>query len=304
MINQQDVTNASSLLEEEFEELTHMVDDLIVPGVTLIAADPKSGKSYLMLYLSYCVATGQPAFGNKRAVKQGKVLYMALEDSNRRLQKRLKEIRKKDVLSSVRNPERLDFFTRGKLSMENRFDSLEKHIKEKEYDMVVIDILQNIRKKGESMTYNKEYDLLKNLGDVAHSTDTAIVLLHHTKKGSSSNKMQKISGTQGLSGAADNLIVMERPNDGAVLDLNVKGRDIDEHQFWLEFGTDEAFYKQLNDPPVSRSKQAKMDKAWELNKQGWTQTDIAKVLECQQPYVSKLLKAKEQQLDDQESNEE
>lgn len=304
MINQQDVTNASNLLEEEFEEFTHMVDDLIVPGVTLLAADPKSGKSYLMLYLSYCVATGQPAFGNKRAVKQGKVLYMALEDSNRRLQKRLQEIRKKDVLASVRLPEGLDIFTRGKLAMEGRFESLTKIIEENDYDMVVIDILQNIRKKGESMTYNKEYELLKNLGDVAHSTDTAIVLVHHTKKGNSSNKMQKISGTQGLSGAADNLIVMERQGNDSILDLHVKGRDIEEHQFWLEFGTDEAFYKQLNDPPTSRSTQAKMDKAWELSQDGLTQGDIAKMLGYKQPYICKLLKAKLQQLKDQESNEE
>jgi RecA-family ATPase len=304
MIQQTDLTNSADLLEEEYDELTHMVDDLIVPGVSLLAADPKSGKSYLMLYLSYCVATGQPAFGNKRAVKEGKVLYMALEDNNSRLQKRLKEIRKADLLASFNKPVNLDLFTRGKITMKDRFASLKTLIEANSYDMVVIDILQNIRKSSESRSYSNEYNLLKNLGDVAHATDTAIVVVHHTKKGGSKSPMQKVSGTQGLTGAADNIIVIERNGTGSVLDLNVKGRDVDEHQFYLEYGTDEGFYKQLNDPPTSRNKQAKMDRAWELDQQGWTQQEVAEVLGHKQPYVCKLLKAKREQLEKQQNTEE
>lgn len=304
MIDSENITNGADLLEEDFEELTHLVDDLIVPGVTLLAADPKSGKSYLMLYLCYCIATGQPAFGNKRAVKQGKVLYMALEDNDRRLQKRLNEIREADLLASFNKLDNLDLFTTGKLSMKERFTSLETLIEDNEYDMVVIDLLQNVRKSSEGASYTKEYDLIYEFGKIANATDTAIVLVHHTNKSDGKDPMQKISGTQGLSGAADNIIVIEREENSSVLDLQVKGRDVDEHRFWLEFGTDEGFYSQLNDPPTSRTKQAKMDEAWKLNQEGWTQAEIATVLDCQQPYVCKLLKAKREQLAEQENNSE
>src|SRR5207249_348178 len=63
------------------------VPDLIPEGVTLLCGKPKLGKSWLLLAILIAVASGAVALGNI-AVEQGEVLYISLEDKDKRLQKR------------------------------------------------------------------------------------------------------------------------------------------------------------------------------------------------------------------------
>jgi RecA-family ATPase len=60
---------------------------IICEGVSLLAGPPKVGKSWLSLALGIAVASGGTAFG-RIPVRQGPVLYLALEDTLRRLQAR------------------------------------------------------------------------------------------------------------------------------------------------------------------------------------------------------------------------
>ncbi len=57
----------------------------------LLAGPPKIGKSWLALNIAISVATGTKAFGHFETVK-GMVLYLAYEDSERRLNQRLNMI--------------------------------------------------------------------------------------------------------------------------------------------------------------------------------------------------------------------
>lgn len=302
MIDTNKIYAATSLMDEEIPELKHWVDDLVVPGLTLFAAAPKTGKSYLMLYLSYCISIGQAAF-NKRRTKQGKVLYMALEDNKRRMQKRLGEIMKANILSSFQKPDNLHLYSEVGLDKKDRFDALKQLIKENAYDVVVIDILEKIRKSNESKTYSNDYKLLESLKKVADTTDTAIIAVHHTNKSQSKDSLNMVSGTQGLAGAADNIMVMTMCNEfkkwnrnGLVVDI--QGRDLEQQTFHLVYGQDTPFYIQLDEVPTERSKQRKIDKAWQMYQDGYKQKEIAEELGCQQPYVSKLLKEKRNQLNE------
>jgi RecA-family ATPase len=54
-------------------------------GLTLPAGKPKLGKSWLALSVAFAVAAGGVALGTY-PVAQGEVLYLALEDNERRLQ--------------------------------------------------------------------------------------------------------------------------------------------------------------------------------------------------------------------------
>ncbi len=80
----------SGLLKEQLPPLKWIVQDLIPEGMTLIAAPPKSGKSWWALDLSLSVARGEPFLG-KPTTKNG-VLYLALEDSKRRIQSRTNKL--------------------------------------------------------------------------------------------------------------------------------------------------------------------------------------------------------------------
>src|ERR1700690_2738347 len=61
--------------------------DLIVEGLSFLAGAPKLGKSWLALQLAIAVALGEEWLGKK--CDRGEVLYLALEDSRRRLQTRV-----------------------------------------------------------------------------------------------------------------------------------------------------------------------------------------------------------------------
>ena len=81
------LVDAQELLLTPLDDPGFIVEDLIPGGVTVIAGDEKSGKSWMMLLLATCIATGQDFLGHP--VKQGAVLYLSLEDTYVRLQRRL-----------------------------------------------------------------------------------------------------------------------------------------------------------------------------------------------------------------------
>src|SRR6266540_3999994 len=65
------------------------VDGLIPEGLAFMCGAPKLGKSWMALGLSIAVAAGGRALSAVQ-VERGEALYLALEDSPRRLQSRLR----------------------------------------------------------------------------------------------------------------------------------------------------------------------------------------------------------------------
>ncbi|MCH2449830.1 MAG: AAA family ATPase [Gracilimonas sp.] len=295
------ITKASDLLGKKIPELKYNIQHLVVPGLTLIAAAPKVGKSYLMLYLAYYVATGQNVFA-KLNTRKSKVLYLALEDNPRRLKKRLEEITQSSLLGSVNIPENLDLVTSlGK--SEDYISTIKKLIAKHNYEMVIVDILQRIAKPEETGSYNKDYTLAKKLKELADATGTSILAVHHTNKKSSKNTLDAISGTRGLVGACDNIMVLSRTSEDSAssrrgtLKMEIQGRDLDSNCFYLEYGTSDGFYTLSEKEPIRESKAEKMNQAWKLQKEGFKQHEIAKLMgDITQGYVSKLLKEKKEQL--------
>ena len=80
--------NAADLLATEFREPKWAVPGLLPEGVAILAGRPKCGKSWLALGAAVAVASGSEALGNIECA-EGDVLYLALEDTARRLQGRL-----------------------------------------------------------------------------------------------------------------------------------------------------------------------------------------------------------------------
>jgi hypothetical protein len=82
--------------------------------------------------------------------------------------------------------------------------------------------------------YETDYHAIKGLQALASEFSVAIVIVHHTRKGGSDvDPFEKVSGTLGLSGAADTTIVLDRDSNGAT--LYGRGRDIEEIESAVEF---------------------------------------------------------------------
>src|SRR5690606_37889798 len=83
--------SADELMAMEFPEPKWAVPGIISEGVNLLAGPPKVGKSWMSLGLALSVAAGGQAMDSV-PVEGGPVLYLALEDTPRRLQTRMRKI--------------------------------------------------------------------------------------------------------------------------------------------------------------------------------------------------------------------
>lgn len=77
----------NDLLDAKFSDSLWLVLNMIPTGLGSLAGKPKVGKSWLVLHLADAVANGGYFLGVK--VDQSPVIYLAFEDSPRRLKRRL-----------------------------------------------------------------------------------------------------------------------------------------------------------------------------------------------------------------------
>jgi hypothetical protein len=73
-------------------------------------------------------------------------------------------------------------------------------------------------------SYDADYAAVKDLRDLGGKHGVAIVLVHHLRKAEADDPFDTISGTLGLTGAPDSLMIIWREGSGVL--LAAKGRDI------------------------------------------------------------------------------
>ena len=84
------VIDGETLMDKRLPPTKFCVDTLLPQGLCILGGSPKVGKSWLVLDLCVHVAQGTPLWGLD--VTRGDVLYLCLEDSERRIQERLNTI--------------------------------------------------------------------------------------------------------------------------------------------------------------------------------------------------------------------
>ena len=233
--------NAEDLQNRTYEPTPFLVDELIPEGLHILAGAPKIGKSWLALWLCLCISQGQPLWNF--ATTQGEVLYLSLEDSFQRIQTRLFDLTE-DAPPTLHFAIMADTLKHGLEQQIEQF--LAEHPATK---LVVIDTLQRVRSTGgDSNLYANDYQdvgLLKQLADKHH---IAILLIHHLRKLHDDDPMNMISGSTGLSGAADSAFVLQKNARSAnAASLHCTGRDIPDRTLKLELGEDDHVWKLLAD---------------------------------------------------------
>ena len=233
--------NAEDLQNRTYEPTPFLVDELIPEGLHILAGAPKIGKSWLALWLCLCISQGQPLWNF--ATTQGEVLYLSLEDSFQRIQTRLFDLTE-DAPPTLHFAIMAGTLKRGLEQQIEQF--LTDHPATK---LVVIDTLQRVRSAGgDSNLYANDYQdvgLLKQLADKQH---IAILLIHHLRKLHDDDPMNMISGSTGLSGAADSTFVFQKNSRLAnIASLHCTGRDIPDRTLKLEFGEEDHIWKLLED---------------------------------------------------------
>ena len=101
--------------------------------------------------------------------------------------------------------------------------------------LIIIDTLQKIREAGgDKYSYANDYEVVGKLKRLADACGVCLLLVHHTRKQQADDKFDMISGTNGLSGAADGafLLQKEKRTDGTAT-LDVVGRDQQDQRLYL-----------------------------------------------------------------------
>ena len=205
-----------------------IIDHFLYPGTYLFVGAPKVGKSFMMAQIAYHVSSGTPMWDY--SVRKGTVLYLALEDDYRRLQERLYR-----MFGTETTPD-LFFSVASKSLNEGLLDQLGTFMNEHpETSLVIIDTLQKVREaEGDTYSYARDYDIIAGLKAFADSTGICLILVHHTRKQKSDDSFDRISGTNGLLGAADGAFIMykNKRSDGDAT-IEVSGRDQPDKKFML-----------------------------------------------------------------------
>ena len=220
--------NAADLDKMTFPALTEHVPGLVVEGLTLLVGPPKVGKSWLVGDMACGCACGGRVLGAIPAAVRP-VLLVSLEDSPRRLQSRLRKIMRDEPL-----PPKLDILTdvNTLVILATIAEWSQRH--HDSAPMVILDTLGRARRSTQSNSnqYQEDYSFAGSIKAVVDQVPgAALVAVHHTRKQGADDFLDTVSGTQGIAGAADSVIVLSRrrKSDNGV--LAVTGRDIEENEY-------------------------------------------------------------------------
>ena len=217
-VSMPDMINAKDLASKILPETFYPVCDLIPEGETVIAAPPKTGKSWLMLQMCLAVSTGSK-FLNFATNRCG-ALYIALEDGEKFEQERLFKLINREIV-----PDNMHFIFDEVKPLDDGFLEQLDMIKQNAPDirLIVIDTLNFIhyqQKRSES-AYACDYRTGKALKAWADAHGVAVVVVTHTRKLiTPEDALANVSGTTGVTGAADAIVVIskeKRSDKNAVL---------------------------------------------------------------------------------------
>jgi hypothetical protein len=237
--------NAVELMATDFPEPRWAVDGIIAEGASLLAGAPKLGKSWLALNLSVAIASGGHALGKVRC-DEGDVLYLALEDNGRRLQSRMRM-----VLQGAPPPPRLSFAISCEPLLDGGADRIREWLdKHPDARLVIVDVFTRVRGavSDKANRYEADYIAMSIVKAIADDYGVAILVVHHTRKASAEDFLDAVSGTQGIAGAADAVLVLSRSRGRAQAVLKVTGRDVAEAEYPLDFDAGIGTWKLLDGP--------------------------------------------------------
>jgi hypothetical protein len=155
--------------------------------------------------------------------------------------------------------------------------------------LIVIDVLARFRKPVPpgKQSYDADYEAIAELQKIASDTGMAIVVIHHTRKGEADDPLDAVSGTLGLAGAADAVLVIDRKPQG--VRLYGRSRDVDEIDKAMLFNTATCRWTILGETADVRRSKERQQILDVLSDEPTALKDIAKLVGKQVNTVFNLL---------------
>lgn len=248
---------AADLQQKDLPSIKFIVDRLLSVGLNILASPPKYGKSWMVLALCLAVASGGRFLGY--TTNQCGCLYLALEDSQRRLKTRMNKL-----LAGKTAPAGFHFATMANPIDGGLFDELGDFLKmHPDTGLIVVDTLQRVRgaSHGKEGAYAADYREVGALKAFADQHNVALLLVHHLRKmKDDGDPFNMISGTNGIMGAADTTMVLTKEKRGdSNATFSVVGRDVESSDTVLRFNKDTCYWENLGDADWFAEQQARQE---------------------------------------------
>jgi DNA-binding transcriptional ArsR family regulator len=238
---------AAELADMIFEPLRFICPPIIAPGATLIAGKPKVNKTWFCQEISLSVAMGGAACGEWRC-EEGDVLFFALEDNKRRLQRRLSLLRPNGEW-----PGALEFRTSAPRLGDGFEDEARRWAARVHTPrLIIVDTFNFIRpmRSNDRVSYQTDYADGSALTTLAEELGVAVLAVHHLRKMAAEDPLDGISGTTGIAAGFDSILCMTRTPEG-LLKLDGRGRDIMPVEIALDFDAETARWSVIGDPALA-----------------------------------------------------
>jgi RecA-family ATPase len=237
------VVSATELYRGELVRLRPLLEGLVWDGLTMMVAKPKAGKSYFALQCAVQVAGG-PDVDGVTALDHGPVLYGAFEEPAARTMSRLRKLAPAGEWTN-----NLHFVYDLLPLMGGGAEQLSALVQQLRPRMVVLDTLTALIKGGgkrESDVFRSQYAEVSRVRKIAEESGTAVVLIHHARKGMADSAIESVAGTGGIAAAVDTLWCLKRKPEGEAT-LEVIGREAEEKTFALRFDQEPFGWRVLGD---------------------------------------------------------
>jgi hypothetical protein len=223
---------AAELQNMDCPEPSYLVPGILPEGVSLIAGRPKMGKSFLILEILLAIACGGFVLGREEIkVLKRAVLYITLEDIPRRLKGRIHSLSGDSGWA-----QNFHMATSCPKFDQGGIDALETWLDlHPDVSVVVIDTWGRIkgRANGKSDAYENDVRLMEPIKCMADKRGVSIILVHHTRKLPGEDPLDEVSGSTGLTGSVDCILLLRRDTSGKPT-LYIRGRDVEENELALQ----------------------------------------------------------------------
>ena len=235
--------SSAALMDQDYVPAEFVVKGLLPKGLTILGGSPKIGKSWMVLDLCHHVAKGEPFLGME--VTQGTVWYLSYEDNSDRMKHRLACIGADGLENFQISTREHELGTMaGDLP-----EAVDRFMREHpDTKLIVMDTMQLAKGSSKEPQYGGDYADTGAFKALADKHRVALLLVHHLRKAADSDPFNEFSGSTGITGAADTLMVLKKSGRMAdVAKLSCTGRDIAQRELELRFDRQNFHWHKISD---------------------------------------------------------
>lgn len=224
----------SALLSQEERPVDWLVEQLFSVGSSgFIAAEPKVGKSWIALELSYCLATGEPFLGRFAIPTAQRVLFIEEEDPERRMLRRFNRLLHGMPGRTGPSDDNYRYVCRSGFRLDDTkwMAKLRVELESFRPAVVVLDVFNKLHLKDEN-NQSEISAILHDLGSLTREFGAAFLIVHHYRKsggvGQSSRGNQMLRGTSALAGYAECSLYLRKGKGKGVIVCDPESKDAPE----------------------------------------------------------------------------